>query len=341
MCYLAGVSFFGCIHVVTDGRMAEGRSAMRKSRIAFIGAFAAMLLCGFVFPALVRAQSAPAAQSEEARRAESNAAWQAGEQAGTRGPADIKLIDQGTLKLPPDYFFIPKAEGMRIMRALGNTVHEPTFVGLIVGTRRNDQWLVVARYIKEGYIKDDDAKDWNADELLQSVKDGTAESNKDRAARGFPELEVLGWVEKPAYESMTHRLVWSLLSKHKNEPDSAEKGINYNTYALGREGYFSLNLLTNSSGVETDKVAAHELLAALSYNSGKSYEDFNASTDHIAEYGLAALIGGVVAKKLGILALIGVFVAKFAKVIGLAVVAFGSGIWSFFRRKPKNASPNA
>jgi uncharacterized membrane-anchored protein len=322
---------------------------MRKFGIAFIGAV--MLLAGLASPALVRAQSSPAAQSEEARRAELGAAWQAGDKAGTKGPADVTLIDQGVLKLPANYFFIPKAEGVRIMRALGNTVSEPTFVGLVVGTRQNDQWIVVTRYIKEGYIKDDDAKDWNAEELLQNLKDGTAESNKDRAARGFPELEVLGWVEKPAYDSATHRLVWSLLAKQKGEPDSADKGINYNTYALGRDGYFSLNLLTTSSDVNTDKVAAHELLGALTYNPGKGYEDFNASTDHIAAYGIAALVGGVVAKKLGLFALIGVFVVKFAKVIGLAALALGGGIWNFFRRRfrgaapstasPDNASPNA
>jgi uncharacterized membrane-anchored protein len=305
-----------------------------------MGAVALVLLAALALPLSVQAQSSAAAQSEEARRAEETAAWQAGEKAGTKGPADIALIDQAVLKLPANYFFIPKAEGMRVMRALGNTVQEPTFVGLVVGTRQNDQWIVVARHIKEGYIKDDDAKDWNADELLQGLKDGTAESNKDRAARGFPELEVLGWVEKPAYDSATHRLVWSLLAKQKGEPDSAEKGINYNTYALGRDGYFSLNLLTTSSGVNVDKVAAHELLAALSYNPGKSYEDFDASTDHIAEYGIAALIGGVVAKKLGLFALIGVFIAKFAKVIGVAALALGGGIWNFFRRKPKNVAPS-
>jgi len=304
-----------------------------------MSAIAAVVMATLALPILARAQ-APAAQSEEARGAELKAAWQAGEEAGTKGPADITLIDQASLKLPADYFFIPKAEGMRIMRALGNTIYEPRFVGLIVGTRQNDQWIVVANYTKEGYIKDDDAKDWNADELLQNLKDGTAESNKDRAARGFPELEVLGWVEKPAYDATTHRLVWSLLSKQRGQPDSAEKGINYNTYALGRDGYFSLNLLTSSSRVDTDKAAAHELLAALSYNPGKSYEDFNASTDHIAEYGIAALIGGVVAKKLGLFALIGVFIAKFAKVIGVAALALGGGIWNFFRRKSKNAPAN-
>jgi uncharacterized membrane-anchored protein len=307
--------------------------------MALICAAVCIWLADLVVPVSGLAQSPSAPQAEEARRTELNAAWLAGEKAGTRGPAEIALIDQAVLKLPTDYFFIPKSEGTRVMRALGNTVSEQNFVGLIVGTKQADQWIVVAQYIKEGYIKDDDAKDWNADELLQGLKDGTAQANKDRAARGFDELEVLGWVERPAYDSATHRLVWSLLAKRKGAPDSAEKGVNYNTYALGRDGYFSLNLLTSSSRVSADKSVARELLAALTYNTGKGYEDFNASTDHIAEYGIAALIGGVVAKKLGLLALIGVFALKFAKVIGIAVVAFGAGILNFFRRKAKNASP--
>ena len=315
---------------------------MRPLGFALIGAIAAVLLALVGAPAPALAQSpAPAPSGDEARRAELAAAWQAGDRAGTKGPADVTLIDQAVLKLPADYFFVPKAEGTRIMRALGNTV-EPTFIGLIVGTRQSDRWIVVASYIKEGYIKDDDAKDWKADELLQNLKDGTEEANKDRVARGFPELEVLGWVEKPAYDALTHRLVWSLLAKLKGEADSAEKGINYNTYALGRDGYFSLNLLTSTDRVAADQKAAHELLAALSYNPGKRYEDFNASTDHIAEYGIAALIGGVAAKKLGLFAVIGVFVAKFAKAIFLAALAMGGGIWNFFRRRlVKSAGPDA
>jgi uncharacterized membrane-anchored protein len=302
---------------------------------------AAVLLAAFAMPISARGQSTPAAQSEEAQANELKAAWVAGARAATEGPADVALIDQAILKLPSGYDFIPKAEGARILRALGNTVGESTFVGLIVGTKPGDEWIVSTRHVKEGYIKDDDAKNWNADELLANIKEGTAEANKDRVARGFPELEVLGWVEKPAYDSATHRLVWSLLAKQKDEPDAADNGINYNTYALGREGYFSLNLLTNSSRVDADKSVARELLAALSYNPGKGYEDFDASTDHIAEYGIAALVGGVVAKKLGLFALIGVFVAKFAKVIGVAALAFGGAVWNFFRRKPKSASTNA
>ncbi len=170
-------------------------------RIVHIGAVVgAALLATLAMPSLARAQTAPAAQSEEAQANELKAAWMAGARAATEGPADVALIDQATLKLPAGYDFIPKAEGARILRALGNAVGESTFVGLMVGTKPGDEWIASTRYVKEGYINDDDAKNWNADELLANIKEGTAEANKDRVARGFPELEVLGWVEKPTYE---------------------------------------------------------------------------------------------------------------------------------------------
>jgi uncharacterized membrane-anchored protein len=283
--------------------------------------------------ALPAGAQAPAANRQDAIQAEIEAAYQAALQAGTRGPAKVTLLDQASLSIPPDELFVPKAEAARLLRALGNTISGDTLQGLVAGLKRDDEWIVVIRYIKEGYIKDDEAKDWKADELLQNLKEGTEESNKDRVARGFPEMQVIGWIEKPTYEATTHRLVWSLLSKHKGEPDNATKGINYNTYALGRDGYFSLNLLTDSERIGADKAVARELLAALAYNPGKAYEDFNVSTDHIAAYGIAALVGGVAAKKLGLFALIGAFVLKFAKVIAIGVAAFFAGVWKLFGRR--------
>jgi uncharacterized membrane-anchored protein len=283
----------------------------------------------------------PSPSSEASRKAELDASWQAAAKAGTSGPSDVALIDQATLKLPKNYFFVPKSEGARILRALGNVVDETDLIGLVLGESDSDQWIVVIRYIKEGCIKDDDAKNWNADELLKNITEGVAEANKDRAARGFAELQVIGWVEPPAYDAATHRLVWSMLAKDKGEPDSAPKGINYNTYALGRDGYFSLNLLSNSTQIASDKTAARELLADLAYNSGKRYEDFSATTDRIAEYGLAALIGGIAVKKLGLLALGTALVLKFAKLIFIGLAVVGAGIMRIFRRKPRDPAGGA
>jgi uncharacterized membrane-anchored protein len=123
-------------------------------------------------------------------------------------------------------------------------------------------------------------------------------------------------------------------SKDRGAPSGAAQGVNYNTYALGREGYFSMNLVTALNDLPKDKPAAAELLAALQYDDGKRYADFNSKTDKVAEYGLAALVLGVAAKKLGFFAVIALFFAKFAKVIFLAVAGFGTVFLKYFKRKP-------
>jgi Uncharacterized membrane-anchored protein conserved in bacteria len=44
----------------------------------------------------------------------------------------------------------------------------------------------VIRYIKEGYIKDDDAKNWNADDLLKNLKDGVERVTRTASRVDFP-----------------------------------------------------------------------------------------------------------------------------------------------------------
>ena len=194
------------------------------------------------------------------------------------------------------------------------------------------------RFIKSGYIKDDDAKVWKVDELLTGLKAGTEEMNKERRARGIAEVDVLGWVEAPKYDAMAHRLIWSLESKEKGAPAAAERGVNYNTYALGRDGYISMNLVTELNKIDAERPFAHQLLASLQYNDGKRYSDFNSATDHVAEYGLAALVGGVAAKKLGLFAVLFAFVAKFAKVIGIAAIGIGAAVAKALRSRKAPAA---
>jgi uncharacterized membrane-anchored protein len=208
------------------------------------------------------------------------------------------------------------------MRAMGNRGGDD-LVGVIFPSNKDDDWMVVIKFVKEGYIKDDDAKDWNADELLTSLKEGTEASNVERTKRGMPAIEVAGWAEKPHYDASTHRLVWSALARDKGDT-SGENGVNYNTYALGRDGYISMNLVTAAKTLDHDKPVATQLLSALQYNDGKRYADFNGSTDKVAAYGLAALVAGAAAKKVGLLAVIAAFAAKFAKLI---IVAAGAALW--------------
>jgi uncharacterized membrane-anchored protein len=193
-------------------------------------------------------------------------------------------------------------------------------------------WFVFIEYNPSGYIKDDDAKNWNADSLLNDIRSNTEESNKRRKAEGVAELEIIGWVEEPHYDAATHRLIWSISARDKGAKDASANVINYRTLVLGRQGYTAMVMVTDLSTIEAQKPIARLLLSKLSFNSGKRYTDFNASTDRVAEYGLAALIGGVVAHKLGFFALMAAFAAKFFKVIGLAVLAGIAAVRKFFTR---------
>jgi uncharacterized membrane-anchored protein len=198
---------------------------------------------------------------------------------------------------------------------------------------KDSEWMATLDYEAAGYIMDDDAKHWKADELLDELKQGTEAGNERRAKLGIPALEVTRWIEPPAYDATAQRLVWSIELHDKGAAAGADPTVNYNTYVLGREGYISLDLITSGSHIEAEKPIAKTLLAAVAFNEGKRYADFNSSTDKVAEYGLAALIGGIAAKKLGLLAMAGVFFAKFFKLIAVAVVAGGAAVRRFFTGK--------
>jgi len=283
------------------------------------------LLCGAVLPAL--AADAPASP----QAAEMEAASAAAQAAQVSGPKDIVLGDQAVLKLPAGYAYIPPAQAAPLMRAMGNHTGEG-FHGLVVGDEL--QGFVTIEFERAGYVKDDEARDWNADELLQDLKDGTEAGNEERRARGIPEFVVTGWVEKPAYDAATHRLVWSaaVRDKHPAGDDAGDEGVNYNTYQLGREGYMSMNLVTGLAAVEEQKPYARQLLAGLEFNDGKRYADFDSSTDKVAAYGLAALVGGIAAKKIGLLATLGIALVKFWKLGAVALVGVGAAARKFFRR---------
>jgi uncharacterized membrane-anchored protein len=276
--------------------------------------------------------------------AEQKAAFDAAAKAAVRGPAELPFADQAKLRLPAGFLYVPVAEATRMMKAMGNTVGSG-FQGLVVPHSNDGSFSFFdVTYHGAGYIKDDDAKDWDAAKLLDQIREGTAEGNKRRAEMGIGEIDVTGWVQPPKYDSAAHQLIWSIGAREKGAPAGEVGGINYKTLVLGREGYLSMNLVTDQAHIEGLRPAVATLLDGLAFNDGKRYADFKAGTDHIAEYGLAALIAGVAAKKLGLFALIAAFVVKFAKVIIVAVVGLLVALrkkLGLAKKEPSAAPPSA
>lgn len=307
----------------------------RRGTLALTLALAAIGAWG---GAVAHAEGASAPADRDAERA---AISREVERVKVVGPAAVALGDQARLALPAGRMWVPQPLAGRILQAMGNRP-DSRLLGLVYPLGDQDDWVVVAEFEPAGYVKDDDARDWNADDLLKGLKEGTAAANEERKKRGFAVIEVTGWAEKPAYDAATHRLVWAALAAHPGQPD-APVIVNYNTYALGREGFVSLNLLTDSRHLDADKAQARDLLGRLEFVDGKRYADFDSKTDHVAEYGLAALVAGVAAKKLGLLALVGVALAKFWK-LGLLAVVGGGALWPRLKarlrgRKAETAPP--
>jgi uncharacterized membrane-anchored protein len=115
--------------------------------------------------------------------------------------------------------------------------------------------------------------------------------------------------------------------------------VNYNTYVLGREGYISMDLITDMASVQGYTGSVRILLDDLEFDDGKQYENFNSSTDKVAEYGLAALIGGVALKKLGFFALAAAFLVKIWKLLLVVLVGGASALRKFFKGNTTTLKP--
>lgn len=201
-------------------------------------------------------------------------------------------------------------------------------IGLVVPVDESQRWEIYFEYRDSGHIKDDEKADIDADALLESYIKGTEQMNEELAPEN--QLFVDGWDVKPFYDSAQHSLSWSLLA-HDN---ANEKLINYNMRILTREGYIAAILVSDPEHLAEDrKILTEQILPKLTIKQGKRYEDFNETTDKLAEYGLTGLILGgaglAVAKKAGLIAVLIVLIKKFWIVV---IVAIGA-LWNFIRKK--------
>ncbi len=96
------------------------------------------------------------------------------------------------LTLPQGYQFLGPQETQALLKRMGN-FPSGSELGLITATGDGEQWFMVVRYIDAGYVKDEEAAEWDADALMASIKEGTDEDNKQRQVREKLHLEGKAW----------------------------------------------------------------------------------------------------------------------------------------------------
>ncbi len=193
-------------------------------------------------------------------------------------------------------------------------------------------WGVVITYMEDGYVSDSDADSINYTELLTDMKEASVEESEERVSQGYGSMVLLRWAEPPRYDKTTHKFYWA---QEFVTDDTAENALNYNIRVLGRKGVLVLNAIAGMNQIGVIKNSMPQLLEVTEFTAGNRYEEFNSSTDRVAEYGLAALVAGGVAAKLGLFAKLGALLLAFKKLIFVGIAA-GAGIISrFFKKKPQ------
>ncbi len=262
---------------------------MRKVQGWMAAASAALALCSLAGAA--RASSASA-------EAEQRQVWDDVARAASKGPVDVPLLDEAVLHVPAGEVFVPQPQADRLLNLLGNPGANPDMPGLLLPRDPRARWYMPIHFHKTGHVRDDDARTWNADELLRGVRADTDAQNRAREKAHMPGMEVEGWSQPPTYDAARQRLVWVLTSHEVDAKPDAPRTVNYNAFALGRDGFFSMNLVAALDDLPALRPVADQQLAALEYNPGKRYADFDPKTDRVAAFGLGGLVADMATRQL-------------------------------------------
>lgn len=247
-------------------------------------------------------------------------AWQ-------RGPAEGRIADKATIKVPEGYVFLDAKNTSRFLVLAGN----PPSDGHYLFAPESLAWFAVFSFDPTGYVKDDEKID--ADALLKQMRESEGPANQERKRLGLNELHIVGWEVPPHYDAETRRLEWGKRLKSS----SGEVVVNYSSRILGRTGVMSAVLVGDPQTLAEDTRAFKTGLQAFAYVPGENYSEFKQG-DKIAQYGLAALIVGgaaAVATKKGFWgALVAFFAAFWKLIVGVFVAA---AAWLGSRLKSKKS----
>lgn len=273
---------------------------------------AALLLCaGFA-----HAQDAEPAQNQKQDPVQSfvdSLAFRAGEIAVPEAHARLRLGE--------GFRYLEKADARRVLEDFWGNPADDTVLGMLVpasdplGT--DHSWAVILTWSDDGHVSDADAAEIDYTQLLADMQQETRDAAPALKEAGYPTAELVGWAQPPRYDAVGKRLHWA---KHLQFEGQDGGTLNYDIRVLGRQGYLSMNAVADVADLERVNAGMAEVLSMAEFDEGQRYADFNEDTDKTAAYGLAALVGGGLAAKSGLLAKLGLLLAKGWKLVLLAGV---------------------
>lgn len=236
------------------------------------------------------------------------------------------LNENAVLNVPKGFKFLDAKQAQYVMKDLWGNPEDPNLLGALVpekkGVLGNDSWLFTINYDGMGFVKDDDAKDMDYDELLTQIQEDIKSQNEERKKLGFLSATLVGWASKPFYDENKKVLHWA---KEFDFDDSETNTLNYDLRVLGRKGVFILSAVAPIEQLPEVKANINEVISSIHFSEGNTYFDFDSSTDSVAAWTIGGLVAGKVLAKVGFFAVL----AKFGKFIVIGLIAAFAALKKF------------
>jgi uncharacterized membrane-anchored protein len=246
---------------------------------------------------------------------------------------EIKLEEaNAVLTVPESFYFIDAEDAEKVLVDVwGNPPGQAT-LGMLFPSEKTpfdyDSWAVTIEYEEDGYVSDADADKINYDDLLKQMKSDTADASEARISEGYESIELVGWASPPYYDASAKKLHWAKEIRFGQQAE--ENTLNYNIRVLGRRGVLVLNFIAGiGQRTEIDN-NVNTVLAMAEFEQGSTYSEFDPDIDHVAAYGIGALVAGKAIAKTGFLAMAIMLFKKFGIFI---VVGVGALLKRIFTRK--------
>ncbi|WP_342316353.1 DUF2167 domain-containing protein [Lysobacter sp. FW306-1B-D06B] len=240
------------------------------------------------------------------------------------------------MRLGENFHYLEKADARKVLERLWGNPPDDSVLGMVVPKdvplTDENSWAAVVTYSDDGYITDKDAASIDYDELMADLKSDDVKDNEARAEEGYETLHLIGWAEEPRYDDVGKKLYWA---KELKAADADINTLNYDIRVLGRRGYLGLNAVASMDDLPAVRRGMSELLQNVEFERGARYADYNESSDKLATYGLAALVGGGLAAKAGLFGKLALVLLKAWKLVALAFVALFAMIGKLFARKKR------
>lgn len=226
-----------------------------------------------------------------------------------------------TINVPEGYKYLNAKQSEVVLNKVWSNPPDKPTLGLLfrdtTDVLASSPWVVEISYEEGGYVNDNDASSIDYTALLAQMKKDAEAENAKRVKLGYEPVSIVGWAVEPTYDAKNKRLVWGREMKFGNDKVNS---LNYHICIFGRKGVLMLNIITEMDKLPALKKDIDKVIAAISFNKGNSYADYDDSNDIEAAYGIEALVSG---KGLGKADSANVWMMLALGLVGIAVVFRG------------------